>query len=341
MATEKVTQRLVPDFRLEADTGKIKNNFAESGIQLFGSPVIDFAAGEQIQFNKNLFVDVPDSFKSAEEKTEGNKNIFAANIFQKLPAAPSAPALHSVEKMNTEKLAPLKQDKFEQENPVNNDRKSILSHRLLKWFKRPNALSKLSSEEDIKTAVASNPRIGQILYEAGVPLVINYENLKGIKEGHLNDTVEYSRALAKKLGLSKEQIETVEVAAAFHDIGKSLIPAEYLNKNGALSKDERRIVNLHAVMGYELMKSLGFKPEIAEAVRDHHNPNSKNELAQILRMADIYSAMTEERPYKPARSHYDAMRVLRDCKLPDNLIKLGNVLKEAHDDLHGPVPERA
>ena len=178
MVTEKVTQRLVPDFRLEADTGKIKNNFAESGIQLFGSPVIDFAAGEQIQFNKNLFVDVPDSFKSAEEKTEGNKNIFAANIFQKLP---SAPALHSVEKMNTEKLAPLKQDKFEQENPVNNDRKSILSHRLLKWFKRPNALSKLSSEEDIKTAVASNPRIGQILYEAGVPLVINYENLKGIK----------------------------------------------------------------------------------------------------------------------------------------------------------------
>ena len=58
-------------------------------------------------------------------------------------------------------------------------------------------------------------------------------------------------------------------------------------------------------------------------------------------MADIYSAMTEERPDKPARSHYDAMRVLRDCKLPDNLIKLGNVLKEAHDDLHGPVPERA
>ena len=337
MATEKVTPRIVSDVRLDSDTTKIKfNNPAEGSIQMFATPTMDFSIGESVELKKNLFVETPDSFKSSEEKPALKQtNLFCTNMFQKAPVE---------YKPEAEKLAPLDKDKFELDNPFVKEQdnvKSVLSHRLLKWFKRPNALSQLSSENDIKTAVASNPRIGQILYEAGVPLVINYENLSTIKEGHLNDTVEYSKALAKKLGLTPEQVKTVEVAAAFHDIGKSLIPAEYLNKNGALSKDERKIVNLHAVLGYELMKSLGYKPEIAEAVRDHHNPHSKNELAQILRMADIYSAMTEERPYKPARSHYDAMRVLRDCKLPDKLIKLGNVLKDAHDDLHGPVPERA
>ena len=336
MATEKVTQRLVSELRIDLGAGIIKNNFAGSSTPLFGAPTMEFPIGESVEINKNLFTETPDSFKTSKEKTELKQtNLFSTNMFHKTPV---------VQKPSTENLAPLKEDKFEIENPSNkesNNVTSVLSHRLLKLFKRPNALSQLSSEGDIKTAVASNPRIGQILYEAGVPLVINYQNLSTIKEGHLNDTVEYSKALAKKLGLSPEEVKTVEVAAAFHDIGKSLIPAEYLNKNGALSKDERKIVNLHAVLGYELMKSLGYKPEIAEAVRDHHNPNSKNELAQILRMADIYSAMTEERPYKPARSHYDAMRVLRDCKLPDKLIKLGNVLKDAHDDLHAPVPQRA
>ena len=338
MATEKVTQRLVSDVRLDTEASKIKfNSPAENGIQVFGTPTMEFPIGESVNLSKNLFVETPDSFKTSDEKPELKQtNLFSTNMFQKAPVSV---------KPEPEKLAPLEKDKFETtENPFNKEPdnvKSVLSSRLLKWFKRQNALSKLSSEEDIKTAVASNPRIGQILYEAGVPLVIDYKNLSTIKEGHLNDTVEYSKALAKKLGLSPEEVKTVEVAAAFHDIGKSLIPAKYLNKNGALSKDERRVVNLHAVLGYELMKSLGYKPEIAEAVRDHHNPHSKNELAQILRMADIYSAMTEERPYKPARSHYDAMRVLRDCKLPDKLIKLGNVLKDAHDDLHGPVPERA
>ena len=247
MATEKVTSRLVSDVRMDTDASKIKiNNPAENSIQVFGAPTMEFPIGESVEIKKNLFTQTPDSFKTSDEKPELKQtNLFSTNMFQKAPVSV---------KPEAEKLAPLEKDKFELENPFKKEPdnvKSVLSHRLLKWFRRPNALSKLSSEEDIKTAVASNPRIGQILYEAGVPLVINYENLSTIKEGHLNDTVEYSKALAKKLGLSPEEVKTVEVAAAFHDIGKSLIPAKYLNKNGALSKDERKVVNLHAVLGYE------------------------------------------------------------------------------------------
>ena len=158
--------------------------------------------------------------------------------------------------------------------------------------------------------------------------MINYKNLETIKEGHISDTVDFAVALANEMLLTREEKKSLEIAAAFHDIGKVLIPAEYLNKNGALNQYERKIVNLHAVLGYEIMKSLGYSIQIAEAVRDHHNPNSKSQLAQILRMADIYSAMTEERPYKAARSHEEAMSVLRKCKFTQEMLEIGDrVLK--------------
>lgn len=322
MATEKVTQRIVSDSGTLQDTVKIKTTPIGSK-PLFGSSTFVLNTA-----NQNLFAETPDSFNLAVPKVDvKHVNLFGGNVFTK-----PTPTL------DTEKLTPLSSDRFVGQNPVKKEKdiKQILLMRLSKAFKRPNATRQLASEEDIKTAVASNPRIEQILYEAGVPFIINYKNLETIKEGHINDTVEYSRAIAQKMGLSKEEVQTLETAAAFHDIGKSLIPAEYLNKNGALSKDERRIVNLHAVLGYELMKSLGYKPEIAEAVRDHHNPNSKNKLSQILRMADIYSAMTEVRPYKPARSHDEALSVLKKCGLPDDVLKAGEiVLQNAHDELHG------
>lgn len=166
-------------------------------------------------------------------------------------------------------------------------------------------------------------------------MIINYKNLETIKKGHISDTVIFAVALAEELNYSQEDKKNLEVAAAFHDIGKVLIPSAYLNKNGALTPHEREIVNHHAYLGYEIMKALGHNPAIAEAVRDHHNPYSMSRIAQVLRMADIYSAMTEERPYKNAKSHEEAMSVLKNCRFSAELLKAGDkVLKAKRAELN-------
>ena len=105
-----------------------------------------------------------------------------------------------------------------------------------------------------------------------------------------------------------------------HDIGKSFIPPSILNKKGRLTKEEREIINFHSVIGYEILKSAGYGVNVAEIARDHHNPLSKNPMAQIVRAADIYSAMREERSYKKPKSHEEAMEVLRSARVPQNIL---------------------
>lgn len=150
--------------------------------------------------------------------------------------------------------------------------------------------------------------------------VLHYENLKTIKYTHLATTIAYAKAIGEELGYSKEQLHVMEVGAALHDIGKSLIPVEILSKKGRLTDEERKIVNLHSVLGYEILKSAGFGVNVAEIARDHHNPVSKNPMAQIVRAADIYSAMREERSYKKAKTHEEAMEVLKSAKVPQKIL---------------------
>ncbi len=182
------------------------------------------------------------------------------------------------------------------------------------------ALSYFPSASDLQLLVESNPRITAILAENGLPVKVNYNNLKTIKHTHIATTVEFARAIGEELGMSESDIKTMEVGAALHDMGKSLIPAEILNKNGKLDQNERKTINLHSVLGYEILKSAGYGVNVAEIARDHHNPNSTNKMAQIVRAADVYSAMREERPYKTAKTHEEAMNVLRDMKIDSKIL---------------------
>lgn len=184
-----------------------------------------------------------------------------------------------------------------------------------------NALKYLPSSGDMQILVESNPRITSILTEAGLPVKLNYDNLKTIKHTHIATTVEFARAIGEQMGMSEQDIQTMEIGAALHDTGKALIPSEILNKHGRLNADERRIINLHAVLGYEILKSAGYGTNVAEIARDHHNPNSTNKMAQIVRAADVYSAMREERPYKTAKTHEEAMAVLKEMNINPRILE--------------------
>lgn len=181
-----------------------------------------------------------------------------------------------------------------------------------------------ADKETIMSLVKSNPVITDTLRKNKIPLNVNMTVLNELKNGHLKNT----RIIAAKIYSAlppeiKKEVNSADLqeAALLHDYGKVLIPDKILNKNGKLTDEERRIVDLHSELGYELLKQQGVKEDVLNLVKYHHKTPSgysaseegftSDWSAQILVAADKYSALREKRSYKDALSHDAAMNILR------------------------------
>ena len=173
----------------------------------------------------------------------------------------------------------------------------------------------------------NNPRINEILKENDIKLNVNMPELEKLKYGHLMDT----RVTAAKMYSAlppdmKAQVNLIDLqqAAMLHDYGKVLIPDKILNKSGGLNEKEKRIMNQHSELGYELLKDQGVNKNVLELVKYHHqkpdgsgypvitdNYEPKNVSAQILATADKYSALREERSYKDALNRDEALNIIK------------------------------
>jgi len=121
-------------------------------------------------------------------------------------------------------------------------------------------------------------------------------------------------AIGKELGLSEDQIEGIRVAGILHDIGKIYVPAEILSKPGRLKKTEFNLIQDHAEVGYDILKTVEFPWPVAQIVLQHHERmdgsgyprglSGKDFLleAAIMGVADVVEAMASHRPYRPAFS---------------------------------------
>lgn len=140
---------------------------------------------------------------------------------------------------------------------------------------------------------------------------------------HSVDVATMAMVVGKKMGLRQEEVYDIGVAGLLHDIGKSKIPNEVLNKPGRLSDEEFTIMKQHPLVGYHILKSNeGLKETIKYAVLQHHEKiNGKGypmgadasqitPFAKILAVVDIYDALVTERPYKAAFSQRDAVEML-------------------------------
>src|SRR3954469_20649958 len=107
-----------------------------------------------------------------------------------------------------------------------------------------------------------------------------------------------------------------------HDVGKLAVPSALLHKSGDLTPDERRTIETHPDAGAELLQSAKFSPLVRAIVREHHERwdgkgyprrlagGQINELSRICAVADVYDAVTSERPYRPARSAAEGLAVV-------------------------------
>jgi len=141
---------------------------------------------------------------------------------------------------------------------------------------------------------------------------------------------------ALDLGFASPDVKRLGLAATLHDIGKARIPLPILDKPGHLDRDEQEIMRCHPAIGYELLKDMsGVSPEILDGVRHHHEyldgsgyPDGLtapeiSDLVRLLTISDIFAALIESRPYRPAMLRHDAYRILcgMDGKLERSLLK--------------------
>jgi putative nucleotidyltransferase with HDIG domain len=88
--------------------------------------------------------------------------------------------------------------------------------------------------------------------------------------GHQRRVAALACAVARALGWDQGRIELLRTAALLHDIGKILVPAEILAKPGRLTDIEMALIRLHAAAGAETVGPIGFDPDVATMIRQHH-----------------------------------------------------------------------
>lgn len=173
----------------------------------------------------------------------------------------------------------------------------------------------------------SNPEIMRILKENKIPLKVNVKELEELKNGHLMDTRITSAKMYSALPQEmKAEVNLMDLqqAAMLHDYGKALIPEKILNKTGKLTDEEKKIMELHSELGYELLKQQGVNQNVLNMVKYHHqNPEGSgypvaetgytHDIAtQILATADKYSALREKRSYKEPMSRDEALKIIQE-----------------------------
>ena len=140
---------------------------------------------------------------------------------------------------------------------------------------------------------------------------------------HSVDVATMAMIIARKSGMSEVEIYQIGVAGLLHDVGKSQIPNEILNKAGKLTEEEFTIMKNHTLFGYKILKEKsGIPSEIMAGVLQHHEKiNGRgyplkltgkqiSSYAKVLSVADIYDALVTDRPDKKGFSAHDALEMI-------------------------------
>ena len=190
-----------------------------------------------------------------------------------------------------------------------------------------NSMIDALSDFDIdKCFDAARTLVDEMVENAGF-LDNGYINLRAYDENtyiHSINVAVFSVMLGISLGLSIRRLNNLAVGAMLHDIGKTKIPLEILNKAGKLTDEEMSLMRNHPRYGYEMLKDDVLMPSTIKAVvyQHHENWNGSGypkglkekeiyELASICHICDVYDALVSKRAYKEAFSYEDSLNFLK------------------------------
>lgn len=180
--------------------------------------------------------------------------------------------------------------------------------------------------------------------EAMFMLAAAVEARDGFTGAHLYRVQGYVEAIAVHLGLSPETVDELGYSSIMHDVGKLLIPDSVLGKPGKLTEAEWQVMRQHPEFGYRILSQKEFFATAREVALCHHErwdgagyPRGlRGEqiplAARITAVADIYDALTTERPYKQAWTEQEALAEilrLRGTHLDPTIV---DVFRDLHQD---------
>ncbi|MDW7675638.1 MAG: response regulator [Bacillota bacterium] len=160
--------------------------------------------------------------------------------------------------------------------------------------------------------------------------------------GHTERVAQYALLLAEKINMTPEEKEQVHLGAIIHDIGKISVSESILNKPGPLTCEEWEVMRKHPEIGYNILKPMGISEGVLRVVLEHQEKLDgsgyplklvKEQISlasQVVMIADIFDALTSDRPYKKAYSFDKATKILVEEAIAGKLdIKLVNIFIEA------------
>ncbi|MFG3504220.1 HD-GYP domain-containing protein [Streptomyces sp. NPDC047821] len=143
--------------------------------------------------------------------------------------------------------------------------------------------------------------------------------------GHSERVGHASVLIARELGMDEARLDVIRFAGILHDVGKLGVPTRVLRKDGPLTPEERRVIELHPEYGHEIVRGIGFLGEAREAILHHHERMDGSgypyglsgdripEAARVVAVADAFDAMTSTRSYRRARPVATAVAELERC----------------------------
>jgi hypothetical protein len=146
---------------------------------------------------------------------------------------------------------------------------------------------------------------------------------------HSADVADLAVRVAREMNLSQSDSENIEIAARVHDIGKVAVPDSILLKPGPLTEEEWVVMKRHPVVSAELIEGIEIYAKVADAVRHEHErwdgsgyPDGlKGEeiplISRVIAAADIYDALSTDRPYRAAFSAQEAAEMIREMSGTD------------------------
>lgn len=163
-------------------------------------------------------------------------------------------------------------------------------------------------------------------HQATIRALVQAVDIKdGYTRGHSERVGQASMMIARELGMDDARVEVLRFAGILHDVGKLGVPTRLLRKDGPLTPEERRVIELHPEYGHEMVRGIGFLGEARAAVLHHHERLDGSgypygllgsqipESARVVAVADAFDAMTSTRSYRRARPVPAALEELSRC----------------------------